>query len=163
MTASMDFLHTKTCTKCEITKPRTTEFFNLLSSGHWRGSCKECMAKNSREHHANNPQMTSQRRLNYNNRKLMAEGSHTQLDLRSLRDRQGDCCAYCGDALNGGGELDHRLSLLHGGTNNISNLAWACRTCNRDKGSKSASEFIAWRKKLGLKLNSRIVFVKKRP
>ena len=157
----MDFVHTKTCTKCGVTKPRTTQFFNLLSSGHWRGSCKECMALVSRKHHAENPSMTQARRFDYENRKRNASGTHSDSELRMLRAKQDDCCAYCGDRLDGGGELDHRISLLNGGTNEVTNLAWACRTCNRDKGGKNASEFITWRKKLGMKINSRIRLIKR--
>lgn len=157
----MDFVHTKTCTKCEVTKPRTTQFFNLLSSGHWRGACKECMAAASRKHHAENPSMTATRRENYNKRKNEADGFHTAAEVRLLRAKQHDRCAYCGDLLNGGGELDHKTPLLNGGTNFITNMAWACRTCNKDKGSKSASEFYSWRKKLGLKTNPSFVFLKR--
>jgi len=158
----MEFVHTKTCTKCCVTKPRTTQFFNLLSSGHWRGSCKECMALVSRKHHVANPSMTAERRSKYNKRKNEAEGNFTNTEIRLLRKKQNDCCAYCGDFLNGSGELDHKIALLKGGTNYISNLAWTCRTCNKDKGSKSASEFYAWRKKMGLKTNPLFVFLKRK-
>jgi len=157
----MSLVYAKTCTKCGISKPRNTEFFNLLSSGTWRGTCKKCMAENSRKHHAKNPAMTAKRREEYNQRKLKATGSYSHTETYLLRMQQNDCCAYCGVALNGLGELDHRKSLLSGGTNDISNLAWSCRTCNRDKGSKSVQEFIAWRKKLGLPLNPRIKLIKR--
>jgi 5-methylcytosine-specific restriction endonuclease McrA len=159
----MQFIPQKTCTTCGVTKLQTTDFFNLLSSGHWRGSCKECRKAVSRKHHAENPSMTAARRSNYNDRKKSAIGSYTKSELDNLRAKQNNCCAYCGDHLNGSGELDHRTSLLHGGSNEISNLAWACRTCNRDKGSKSASEFFAWRKKLGMKINERVIFLKRKP
>lgn len=148
----------KTCTTCGVEKPQTTEFFNLLTGGYWRGSCKECRAAVSRKHHADNPQMTEARRASYNARKINAGGMCSALDLKILRERQDDLCAYCGDELKGSGELDHRISLINGGTNNIINLAWSCRTCNRDKGSKNAKEFLIWRKKLGLKINPKILF-----
>ena len=152
----------KTCTTCGKEKPRTIEFFNLLTGGYWRGSCKECRAAVSKKHHAENPQMTAARRASYNTRKSNAEGTHSTLELKLLRQKQNDLCAYCGDELNGAGELDHRISLLNGGSNYVSNLAWVCRTCNRDKGGKNVSEFLAWRRKLGLKLNPRVVFLKKK-
>ena len=158
----MNFVHTKTCTKCGVTKPRTTQFFNLLSSGHWRGSCKECMAAANRKHHSANPDMTAERRANYKKRKSEAQGNYTSTEAKLLRAKQNDCCAYCGEVLNGGGELDHKTSLLKGGSNYIANLVWACRTCNRDKGSKSASDFYSWRKKLGLKTNPLFIFVKRK-
>ena len=155
-------VYLKTCTRCGESKPRTTEFFNLLSGGTWRGSCKKCMAANSRKHHAENPEMTAARRTSYNQRLKNAEGFHNQLDLNQLRETQKDRCNYCGDELNGGGELDHKIPLLKGGTNWVTNLAWTCRTCNRDKGSKTASEFLAWRQSLGLEVRRKIVFVKRK-
>ncbi len=157
----MESFHSKICTTCGIKKPLTTEYFNFLSQGYWRGSCKECRAAVTRKHHAEKPEMKAKSRAAYKERKQLASGSHTKSDERQLRIKQNDCCAYCGNELNGGGELDHRTSLINGGTDDVTNLAWACRTCNRDKGSKDSSEFLKWRKKLGLKIAPRLRLVKR--
>ena len=49
-------------------------------------------------------------------------------------------CAYCGE----GGiplEIEHILPKSRGGSNRVSNLTLACRTCNEKKGAQTASEF----------------------
>ena len=51
-------------------------------------------------------------------------------------------CVYC-DAQNVPLEVEHIVPRSRGGSNRISNLAIACRTCNQDKGSKSLDEFLS--------------------
>lgn len=41
--------------------------------------------------------------------------------------------------------LDHRIPLSRGGTDDLSNLAMACQSCNASKGPKTPAEFTAWR------------------
>lgn len=132
------------CTKCHEAKPATTEFYNLLPSGNWRGTCKSCMAENSRKHHATNPQQTAARRTKYKQNLESAEGIHTPADIEAIRLSLQDKCNYCGSPLNGQGEIDHKTPLSKGGSNWPSNLTLACLTCNRDKHSKTEKEFRAW-------------------
>ena len=40
-----------------------------------------------------------------------------------------------------GGQVDHVIPLSRGGTDALDNLAWACVTCNRSKGSKTLQEY----------------------
>jgi len=51
-------------------------------------------------------------------------------------------CAYChgasGDPIL---EVEHVVSKAQGGTDRISNLVIACRTCNREKGRRNADQF----------------------
>jgi 5-methylcytosine-specific restriction endonuclease McrA len=49
-------------------------------------------------------------------------------------------CAYCG-AKNVSLEVEHITPKSRGGTNRVSNLTLACRTCNQKKGSQTATEF----------------------
>ena len=52
-------------------------------------------------------------------------------------------CCYCG-ILEGQGrkfEVEHIIPKSRGGTNCISNLAWACHDCNKDKGKLTATEY----------------------
>lgn len=49
-------------------------------------------------------------------------------------ERDGFTCQYCGQAApNVRLEVDHRLSLVEGGTNGLDNLVTACWSCNRGK------------------------------
>lgn len=56
-------------------------------------------------------------------------------------------CYYCGCALVDTSHhpqqrtLEHKIPLARGGTNEISNLTAACKTCNDRKGSSTAEEF----------------------
>ncbi len=150
-------MNTKICNKCNLEKPLTTEFFNLLSTGKWRGACKSCMAANTRAHYASNPQKVKDRAKAYNDLKKNAGGSYTNEDILNIRHRLQDLCSYCGTSLKGAGEIDHMLPISKGGSNSPSNLTLACRSCNRDKYNKTPAEFIAWRVNLNLKINKSFI------
>lgn len=59
--------------------------------------------------------------------------------------RAGFLCEYCLVAEENtfyGCEVDHIISLKHGGESEVNNLAYACAVCNRYKGSDIGS--ISW-------------------
>jgi hypothetical protein len=61
---------------------------------------------------------------------------------RLVADRAGRLCEYC--LINEedtffGCEVDHIISLKHGGSSEQDNLAYACAFCNRQKGSDVGS------------------------
>lgn len=63
-------------------------------------------------------------------------------DLVATRAKQR--CEYClihEDDMFLGCEIDHVISLKHGGNDDVDNLAFACVFCNRHKGSDIASIF----------------------
>ncbi|WP_446011973.1 HNH endonuclease [Candidatus Electrothrix sp.] len=64
-------------------------------------------------------------------------------DLRQLVvERAEYLCEYClihEDDTYLGCEIDHIISLKHGGTSDADNLAYACAFCNRHKGSDVGS------------------------
>jgi 5-methylcytosine-specific restriction endonuclease McrA len=143
-------VETKTCSKCGETKPLTFGYFNALPSGNWRGTCKICMAANTRRHYEAHPEKVIARVAKYKEQKAAAGGSYTNEDIDQIRCALDDRCAYCGDSLNGGGEIDHKTPVSKGGDSSPDNLTLACRTCNRDKHSKTSNEFFAWRRSHGL-------------
>jgi hypothetical protein len=56
--------------------------------------------------------------------------------------RAEDRCEYCLIPIEStyfGGEVDHIISRKHGGTDDLSNLAFACMPCNRYKGTDVGS------------------------
>jgi hypothetical protein len=69
---------------------------------------------------------------------------------RSVAARAESTCEYClvhEDDTYFGCEVDHVISLKHGGSTTIDNLAFACFSCNRQKGTdigsrSSADEFV---------------------
>jgi 5-methylcytosine-specific restriction endonuclease McrA len=48
-------------------------------------------------------------------------------------ERDGYTCGYCGRPAQ---EVDHRLPLARGGSDNPANLVAACRCCNLAKGAR---------------------------
>ncbi|MBC7104778.1 MAG: HNH endonuclease, partial [Firmicutes bacterium] len=59
-----------------------------------------------------------------------------------LLEKCGHECQYChgrsGDPVL---EIDHIVPKSRGGTDRVSNLTIACRTCNREKGNRTAEEY----------------------
>lgn len=64
-------------------------------------------------------------------------------NLRSLvAERAHHICEYClihEEDTNYGCQVDHIISIKHGGSSNLNNLAYACVFCNRNKGSDIGS------------------------
>ena len=61
---------------------------------------------------------------------------------KELFRRQGGRCMYCGsrqrmDLM----DIDHKIPVARGGSNQRSNLQLLCRTCNARKGTKTDREF----------------------
>ena len=71
----------------------------------------------------------------------MARWISTEL-RHTIADRAKQLCEYCliaeADTFYGC-EVDHIISLKHGGSNEPDNLAYACALCNRAKGSDIGS------------------------
>jgi 5-methylcytosine-specific restriction endonuclease McrA len=40
--------------------------------------------------------------------------------------------------------LEHKLAVVHGGSNNIENLVLSCRDCNLEKSTMTAEDFQIW-------------------
>ena len=77
-----------------------------------------------------------------------AEGSHTVRELELRYAAFKNLCIYCGRENISHGELrkqteEHMVSLFEGGSNWISNIYPACRSCNCAKKTKSFEEFMS--------------------
>lgn len=84
--------------------------------------------------------------------KLINAGHFTKSQIAQLLGVQDGLCFYCACSLiNEQGKtichVDHHVSLLDGGKNEISNLVLACPTCNLRKGAEDVSIFIRRRNK----------------
>lgn len=81
-------------------------------------------------------------RVSGNKRRAAAAGMHfTFKEWEELLTKRGGRCTYCGstDRI----EADHRIPLCRGGSNDISNILPACRSCNRRKHRRTETEFRA--------------------
>jgi hypothetical protein len=69
--------------------------------------------------------------------RYLSESLRYQVSIRA-----GNLCEYClidiADTFFGG-EVDHIVSVKHGGTTEVDNLAYTCQPCNRNKGSDLGS------------------------
>ena len=74
-------------------------------------------------------------------RKYGNGGSHTFEELRDKFEKADNKCHYCGEkkALT----IDHDIPLSLGGSDDITNILPACRSCNAKKGLKTAAEYLA--------------------
>lgn len=67
--------------------------------------------------------------------------------LRSVLDRDGNDCFYCGRPFTEGkpATLEHLVPVVHGGTNHLSNLAAAHEDCNEEAHHLPVVEKVALR------------------
>jgi 5-methylcytosine-specific restriction endonuclease McrA len=71
----------------------------------------------------------------------MANGSHTEADVFAILERQNRLCVYCESDISETYEVDHRMPIAKGGTNDPSNLQMLCRPCNRRKSDIHPDEY----------------------
>ena len=112
-----------------------------------------CCAKNTKKHYYQNKKKGTHHKnlIIRKKREKKLIGSFKKQDVKNIRLNLNDKCAYCNEPLKGKGEMDHIISIKNGGTNFAKNMTLSCRWCNRNKRTKSANEFLAWRKICGLK------------
>ncbi len=67
-------------------------------------------------------------------------------DVMNLISAQNSKCYYCDDDLDGQFHVDHKIPVSRGGSSDKENLAITCPHCNRSKGAKTDTEFIAAKK-----------------
>jgi len=79
-------------------------------------------------------------------RKANAQGTFNADDWKAKLAYYGYRCRYCGihksETNEGWLEADHAIPLSQGGTNFISNIVPACKSCNCSKGTKTFKEFL---------------------
>ncbi len=142
---------TRCCINCHRVFPLTREFFGQTPNGNFRNQCRECKRAYNAEWARRNPDLIQEKWTRQNAKRAAAGPRWTQHDEVIIRAQTDDTCTYCGVKLNGGGEIDHILSLESGGDNRRSNLTPVCLPCNRAKGARNGFEFIEWRIERGLK------------
>ncbi len=69
--------------------------------------------------------------------------------LAELIQRDGKRCWYCDDETTDENRtIEHILSVIHGGSNNMANFVIACEPCNKAVGSMTVREKVDYRAKL---------------
>lgn len=76
-----------------------------------------------------------------NYRERGASGGHTPQEWREKCELFAWCCAYCGERKPL--TRDHKVPIVRGGSNDITNILPACQRCNRHKATRNTSEYLA--------------------
>lgn len=143
------------CTHCRTWKPADAEHF-VTDRGVVRSPCRKCQVRKGRKqyrkfaavrkaasvrYNRENPEKRRVYQANTRARRLAAEGSHTPEQVAQLLDAQRGVCHWCHKPMGGKYEVDHRIALVAGGTNDISNIVLAHPACNRKKNRLMPWEF----------------------
>ena len=101
---------------------------------------------NSREYKRDNPMQFRVYEHNRRARKRENGGTFSFKELNEQFERQEGFCYYCGRLLYSSFDndihIDHMTPISRGGSNEISNIALSCATCNLKKHAKTAEEFL---------------------
>ena len=81
--------------------------------------------------------MSSQEKRILNSGKKTTKRSVSETKKKFVASKQNWCCGNCSKQLNAWFEVDHKLRLEHGGSNEVNNLVALCRECH---GEKTAME-----------------------
>lgn len=86
----------------------------------------------------------------YRKRKMNAEGTYTNQDVRNLFEDQEERCFFCGIRISwnipADYHIDHLMPLNRGGSNWPDNLVLACGSCNSSRQDRTVEE---WQKVRG--------------
>jgi 5-methylcytosine-specific restriction endonuclease McrA len=90
------------------------------------------------------------KRMRRRSRTTKAGGTYTWAEVMRIFLNLGRACAYCDQAIDGDPDPDHVVPISRGGSNSITNILPACRSCNSDKRDLLLSEWVEDRKRRGL-------------
>lgn len=118
----------------QVDCPCGKSFLTVHASRRWHSNaCRKAISKvlrNERPH-------ASPRKLVYG-----TQGSHTEAQWLTKLKLSAYLCFWCGRELwDKHVTKDHLQPLSRGGSDDITNVVPACRSCNSRKGSKTADEF----------------------
>lgn len=127
--------------------PEETKKHKLDSQKRNRASANK-RAKRWRERHPDTVRIKTRIR---SNKRRAAEGNYTQADVDVMFRSQKGLCWWCGKPLPAevmqgskrriGFDVDHRIAIEKGGTNDPSNLVLSCIDCNLSKQDKLPHEW----------------------
>ena len=127
----------------EVTRKRKRDHMAKL-----RVEKPEAMRLVSRNfHHKNKERINAQRRGHHTTRLFWTRALKFRginaFDLASLWKKQRGLCALTGRKLDRTAQVDHKLPLARGGTDELTNLQWTTAETNRSKRDLTDAEFLA--------------------
>jgi 5-methylcytosine-specific restriction endonuclease McrA len=116
-----------------------------------RSRCVTCNQKRSQKYYKANTKKYRDRYqadkdaliIYQQNHRARALGAPGTLTLEDWLVKKGAGCAYCGSKQYRL-EIDHRIPLSRGGSNEPENIQAACQFCNRAKHDLDEAEFLEW-------------------
>lgn len=129
----------KTCIRCGKSLPLRSFFLRSKSGSKRRGHCKACHLAGA----------SPQSRWVVLTISLRKHGKSP--GARALREALGEPseCYLCGGAISWEtASLDHVTPRSRGGTNELSNLRWAHRRCNRYKSDMTIDELVEYAQRI---------------
>ena len=99
---------------------------------------KEATARRYKAWKEANPERVRAHKVNRRARETGAKGFHTEVQWLDLLASYHGKCVYCGANATA---RDHVTPITKGGTDDISNIAPVCMTCNSSKGAK---QLLVW-------------------
>lgn len=109
----------------------------------------------ARQHYRENPAAYKAYAVVRRSREKGVPGRFTSRDIEAMIIAQKGLCYYCGTLLDRF-DIDHKIPLIRrdlGSTNWPENLCCSCARCNNQKRTKTADEYIAYRRARGLPIN----------
>ena len=140
------------CRKCGVEYPLTKDYFGHAKKT-FRWTCRKCQNKYSSEYGAANPE--SVRRRSKKRQASSGNWKATDSMKKTLNKEQKGICGLCGNEMekdflnNQLCQVDHLTPVAQGGSNDLSNLVLAHRTCNQEKANKTLREYFQWRERVG--------------
>lgn len=133
---------TKVCRDCELDLPLDSFSRNGRRDGYRRPECRKCQHLRSREINPNYQHTKGAVAARANH--TMSENNVVSIKQKKLKE-QKHTCVYCGAKISlDSSDLDHKTPLSRGGTDHEENLQALCKKCNKEKHSKTDSEYRAW-------------------
>lgn len=132
-------------------KPRATKVRFASVTCHWCGTQFLCDLRTTRGSGLRWCSKRCIRKATKARRRAQAfnaGGTYTWSEVMRLYLKFGGC-AYCGQRSTDI-EPDHVMPLCKGGSNSITNVVPACRSCNSDKGSRTLEQWYTSREERGL-------------
>jgi 5-methylcytosine-specific restriction endonuclease McrA len=109
----------------------------------WRQKNPEKVRDLSAKFRRANPDKRANTEQRRRARKRNASGSFTFEEWRTLCERHGPLCFYCGHKRKL--TADHVAPLSRGGAHVVENIVPACKSCNSSKGNKDPLTWLEWR------------------
>jgi 5-methylcytosine-specific restriction endonuclease McrA len=166
----------KRCYLCKESKPLSNYHKSKTGTYGVQSGCKDCNKKTSTEWNRDNSEMhySSCKKWSRKNPEKVREKdcmwkkrNPEKIRAQGARKRNwcnepippdfqlSDRCFNCGSTENL--TLEHLTPVSKGGSNDLSNLATLCRTCNSSKGSKTIEEFTKYQLNLFFKDDPKIL------